>query len=287
MKRFRIVLFIACFLAVLSAGVISFHLAGQRTPTFYAEAIEQTQPPAIRQQAAREFVRETVRLAEEIRHAPEWSAEFTDKQVNAWLSEELPQNFPEVIPPGVRDPRIKFEADRILVGFRYDGVRTDERWRGVISVVVEPSVPDSGRLSIRILSAKAGLLPIPVHKSLEELTSNLHLSDWSVEWQTENGIDVLLVDISRARDQLLEAIERANHNGVKESRPETQGQDEELRADRSGIPTGPNDAQLEVNASLESIELGEGTLRIAGRRLDPKNRDSTSDEPDGARVTQR
>ena len=123
MKRSRILLSLVGVLAVLAAGGLAIYLAGQQTPSFYTAAIEDSSPSEVRQKAVEQLVRETTRMAEEIQHAPVWSAEFTDTQVNAWLIDELPHSFPQAIPPEVRDPRIKFELNRILVGFRYNGPR--------------------------------------------------------------------------------------------------------------------------------------------------------------------
>lgn len=160
-----------------------------QVPDFYEEALAQQPDPAVRQEIAETFVERTVQLLDDIEHSDAWSQEFTDREVNAWLAEQLHQKFAEMVPKGVRDPRVRFDNQRVLLGFAYE----HENWDGVVSLRLRPWVPEPNQLAIEIESIRAGLFPIPLESVLDELEQQMESDDWRAEWTHVNGNDVLLV----------------------------------------------------------------------------------------------
>jgi uncharacterized protein YpmS len=187
----------------MGGGAVLWSLV--QVPDFYEEALAAQSDPLARQQAADTFVQRTVQLANDIKHADAWSQEFTVQQVNAWLAEQLHKKYAELVPSGIRDPRMQLDGQSVLVGFHYE----QENWSGIVSLRLRPWVPEPNQLAIEIESIRAGLLPIPLDNVLEQLSEQIEIDGWQAEWTQVNGNDVLLVrfDSNQADQPLLEAVQ--------------------------------------------------------------------------------
>src|SRR3954451_5866416 len=80
-------------------------------PRFYRrlEAI----PPERRRAEAKHFVAQSLQLRNDICNEDRWGASLTGEGVNAWLAEDLVPHFADQLPPGIHEPRVAFEADRV------------------------------------------------------------------------------------------------------------------------------------------------------------------------------
>jgi hypothetical protein len=201
----KIVLLAVVLLLALGAGGGAVLWSLVQVPDFYEEALAEPPDPIIQQKAAKTFVARTVQLVEDIKHSDTWSQEFDGRQVNAWLANELHSKYAELVPPGIRDPRIGFDDKFVLVGFYYE----TEEWQGVVSLRLRPWVPKPNTLAIEIASIRAGLVPIPLDSVLEELSNQIETDGWRAEWTQLEDNDVLLVHFdSGARDQpVLETVQ--------------------------------------------------------------------------------
>ena len=201
----KIVLLAVVLLLALGAGGGAVLWSLVQVPDFYQEALAKPPDPVIQRKAAKTFVARTVQLVEDIKHSDTWSQEFDGRQVNAWLANELHSKYAELVPPGVRDPRVGFDDKFVLVGFYYE----TEEWQGVVSLRLRPWVPKPNTLAIEIASIRAGLVPIPLDSVLEELSSQIETDGWRAEWTQLEDNDVLLVHFdSGAKDQpVLETVQ--------------------------------------------------------------------------------
>ena len=204
MSRRQIVVTLS--LLLLFAGAIGGALLWglQQVPTFYEEALAEQPSLEVRKEAAMEFVQRTVNLAEDIKQSDDWSEEFTQRQVNAWLAEELETKYAEIVPAGVSDPRVKFVDESILIGFRY----SDDKYTGVVSLRLKPSVVGPNRVAIEIQSIRAGAIPVPLDQILESLSDDIYSEGWRIESRQANGNDVLVLhlDPDEGNQPVLEAI---------------------------------------------------------------------------------
>jgi hypothetical protein len=134
-----------------------------------------------------------------------WSEEFTQEQVNSWLSEELYPKYEKLVPEGIDEPRVRLSDGTIEVGFRYER----DNWNGVVSVRARPWVPLQNRLAFEIQSIRAGLVPIPLERILHELSDQFETEGWLVEWAQHNGNDVLILHLENGESgqPVLEAVE--------------------------------------------------------------------------------
>jgi hypothetical protein len=201
----KIVLMAVALLLAVGAGGAAIVWSLVQVPDFYQQALAEPPDPVAQQQAAKSFVARTVQLVDDIKHFDTWSQEFDGRQVNAWLANELHSKYADLVPPGIRDPRVGFDDQFVLVGFYYE----TEQWQGVVSLRLRPWVPEPNTLAIEIASIRAGLVPIPLDSVLEELSNQIQTDGWRAEWSQLDGNDVLLVHFdSGAEDQpVLESVQ--------------------------------------------------------------------------------
>ena len=193
MKRRRVA-FIALFLllAVCAVGGSLFWALVQ-VPDFYQEELATPVDPEVRRAVAKKFVQQTLRLADDIAHADDWSQEFTQRQVNSWLAEELHAKYAKLVPPGVSRPRVRFLDKTVLIGFRFE----QKRFSGIVSLRLKPWVSQPNQLTLEVMSVRAGLVPIPLDDVLGTITRRLEYSGWQTEWRQHDGNDVLIVHLER------------------------------------------------------------------------------------------
>ena len=140
------------------AGAAGFGLyrATQYVPEFYRQAMEAD--AAVQRQAAQRMDRQVLDLASRMHTSGRWRAAWTGEQVNAWLAVLLPQKLPGALPPEFVDPRVAIDRGGITLACRYRG----PYGQTVLTLVVEPYVPEPGVLALRIRKARAGLAPLPL-----------------------------------------------------------------------------------------------------------------------------
>ena len=261
MKRKRFGLIVAggfLTLGCLGGGV---YWALTQVPDFYAEALT-VSPQPVREQAARKFVQQTMDLVDDIKHEDQWSEEFTHQQINSWLAEDLPNKFSGLIPKTVHEPRVYFADGAIHVGFRYE----DKKWKGVVSVKARPWIAAPNQLAVEIESVRAGLVPIPLEKSIEQISKQIEKEGFETEWKQRNGNDVLVVYFNSARkgDPVLEAIEVAN--GSVRVTGKRLGEDN--RADGPKTAAVPETTATDVPAQLPSVIPRREPTRLAAELAD-------------------
>lgn len=207
MLRRRLITFAVALLLIAGVAGGTLLWALWQVPEFYEQALAHQSDPEVRQESAKEFDQRAWRLVAELQHAPAWSEEFRQDDVNSWLAEELHTKYPELVPPGVSQPRVMLREENIQIGFRFD----DTRFQGIISLEVRPWVPAANQLAIEVRSVKAGLIPIPLERVIDELSRQLEANGWRIEWTHNGGNDVLVVHLDRGdKDQpVLERIDLA------------------------------------------------------------------------------
>lgn len=185
-----------CVAAAAGAGGLWWALF--QSPEFYALTIEHERQadPVQRKAEAKRFVHRTMKLVDDIRNSDEWSQDFTEAEINAWLAEELHRKFGEWLPPGVTEPRVQIEAEAIHVGFQYD---EPGQWSGIVSLRVLPWVSEPNLLALQIESIRAGLVPIPVDQIIASVAEQARSSGMQVEWQEHDGYDVALIRLTTER----------------------------------------------------------------------------------------
>jgi hypothetical protein len=173
-------------------------------PSFYQAMVRV--PRAQQHDQARRFVAQSLQLRNDICNEPAWEAVFSDQEVNAWLAEDLVTEFADQLPPEVHEPRIVFELDRVTLAFELD----QGALRSVIWVVARPRVPEPNMLELTFEKIRAGVVPVPAEKLIEQIVGHLRQHGLEVEWKRVDSLPVVTVKYTPHSDRddvLLEQVQ--------------------------------------------------------------------------------
>ena len=123
-------------------------------------------------------------------------AVFTAQQINGWLAVEFVEDFSGTLPEGLHDPRVAIESDHVVLACRVT-------WGGISSVVtvsIEPYLPEPEVLALRIHHARAGMLPLPLRQVLDDLSAAARHSELNLRWRQANGDPVALISFAAPAD---------------------------------------------------------------------------------------
>lgn len=200
-KKLRIAaVVIGCLVLLTAISGLSLYYASQEVPAFYEQALKQDQK--IQQRASDQMLRGATALASDLQKRGTWQAAFTAEQINGWLAVDLKKNHPNLLPPGVSDPRIEIRERSATVACRYQANKLSNVFSLTFDVYL--SAPDIVALEIR--SAHAGKLPVPLGQVLDGITKSAQNMDLPLEWRQHNGNPVALLTIAAARDVTDRAI---------------------------------------------------------------------------------
>lgn len=185
----RVLVGIVIVTAVLAAAPGLAWLSLTHTPNFYRSRV--AVPHAQQEVEAKRFVAQSLQLRNDIVNEPTWEAAFTDDEVNAWLAEDLVIHFADQLPPGVHEPRVMFEMDRVTLAFGLDQGPV----RSVVWVVARPRVPEPNMLELTLEKIRAGMLPVPPEQVLDRLTAHAHGHGLNVSWKRggEDNLPVVTI----------------------------------------------------------------------------------------------
>lgn len=175
-------------LAMTVFGVGYLLLAIRREPQFYRESRAALQDAGVRKVAVEEFTSRTEELAAATRQPAEWRIEFTERQINAWLLEELPKHMRPRDQELLREPLVDLQPNLIRLGAKV----TTAQYEGLLSLDVQPTVLEDESLSLVVTSIRAGDLPIPAGRLIGEALRYVDESRLNVEIETEPELKITI-----------------------------------------------------------------------------------------------
>jgi hypothetical protein len=150
---------------VLGGPLIALFVSLQHVPDFYQKALEDSRvTPIVAEnvkQRTEKLIHEYEQSDSEINH---WTETISEQECNAWLAFELPQRFPELNSQGLSNPRVRFADHLILLGCEFQGTR----FSGVVSIAMRPRLSYSNTLTLEIVFAKIGQVPLPLNSLITE-----------------------------------------------------------------------------------------------------------------------
>jgi len=186
-------LFIAAFFAVAMVVAVNVVFAWHRTrtmPEFYQEALNR--PAESWVQAGADLQSQLLQLNTDLLHQEIWQAEFSSEQINAWLVLELPERFPDTLPPQMSDPRIAFIDDEIRFAFRV----ASSQFSGVVNGRAQVYCTDEpSQLAVEIQSLSSGLIPLPISPWAEAISEGFAQQGIGLTWSQQDGNPLALVDL--------------------------------------------------------------------------------------------
>lgn len=162
----------------------------QYVPEFYTEATNSLPESTV--EASRHLKAGVEQLQSDAAQIGSWHASFSDDEINAWLVEELPKKFPQLLAKGASEPRIVIENDRLLAAVKYKNRSIDT----VISCEFHVELTEQpNMLALRVSQLRAGALPLPLNKFLRGITKEAAKGDIEVRWDVTAAGPVALVTV--------------------------------------------------------------------------------------------
>jgi len=186
--------------ATLVAGtallLLGAYLAVRRAPTFYRQAL--AAPQDEQKTNGENFERSALALHNQLYEAGRWQTCLTQEEINGWLATDLPEKFPQALPPGISDPRIAIEDETVHLAVRYKrgGVDTVVSISGEAYLTAQPN-----EIAVRLDRARAGMLPVPLARFLQEITDRAAKADVPLRWTEVRGAPVALLRLPLDRDE--------------------------------------------------------------------------------------
>jgi len=187
---------VLALIVVIAIAAVGAFKATQHEPEFYRSAL--AAPSQEQEEAGDLLEKEVLDLRNDIQREGDWEAIFSDAQINGWLAADLPEKFPDALPSGVADPRVAISPKFVRVGCRYQSPKIST----VLTLSLQVSLTDEPNVvAVRILGARAGLLPIPISEWLDEISEQARESDIELTWEQIDGDPVALVRVPMQHEE--------------------------------------------------------------------------------------
>jgi len=221
----------------VGAGFVgSAYWASRRAPTFYQQALAAS--PAEAMEQGERFERAALALHNQTQHAGRWETSLSADEINGWLATELPAKFPQLLPEGISDPRVAIDGDMFHIAVRYN--------RGTVDTVLSISgeaylTAQTNEIAIRLDGARAGLVPIPLGRVIQEIDDRAEKNEVSLRWTEVKGLPVALVRLTLDRDDnqgrvVLDRLSTANNQLLLAGRTETSTATNDSQPETAGQP---------------------------------------------------
>ena len=180
-------LIVAVGIPLLVVGLGSILLLMLRyEPSHYRQAVVEGERRA---GLSKDFFRSFSNFWSELQSSDrDWSGQFTDEQINAFVQTGQADSF---LPVGISEPRVLFEADRMRLAFRYKS--------GLINTIISISLKiwlpgsESNLLALRLERIDAGLVPFSAQWLLERVSEVARNNGIEVNWYRHEGYPVALI----------------------------------------------------------------------------------------------
>jgi hypothetical protein len=190
-KAIRILL-VSTFILVIIAGALAYGLyrATKRVPSFYATELE----VAPQEQDADRMLRQALNLHNDLQRRCQWQESIEAKTINAWLAVELPRNHSDLLPGGMRDPRVRIGPEGITLA-----CRVDRGWiHGVVSLQVSAFVESADVIGLRVHKIRLGAVPWSLKPVLDGISDAARQSGARIQWRQIEGDPVALLTLTPA-----------------------------------------------------------------------------------------
>lgn len=245
-------IWLSCLATLAAVVPTGAWLALKHEPSFYRERI--SIPVERRQAEAEKFVAQSLRLRNDIVNEPRWEASFTDEQINSWMAEDLVNHFAPLLPPGVKDPRIVLDADRLTLAFHLDQKPVPT----VVWIVLKADVPQDNELALTVEKIRAGALPVSPERFLADITKHAGAQGLSIDWSHRDGLPVATIRYDAHRDRDDVVLERVE---LLKGKLRLMGRSDRARG-RVATPSLPDRQALESNFPRPNRQSGSSGLPL-------------------------
>jgi len=177
------------------AGYFAYR-ALTHVPQWYVAALESEE---VQQARGQQMEQQLKTLAIEVEQSNFWSAKFTAGELNGWLATHLKEEFPEWLPPGIDNPRVAIEGDRIRIGAQYtrSGVTTVVHTAAEVELTTEPNV-----VQVRIDKPQAGSIRLPLGQLMEEASKQAEGREIPLRWEETDDDPIAYITLPERSEEV-------------------------------------------------------------------------------------
>lgn len=197
-KWLKRVAFVLCA-GILLGGCMAYWAVQQTqyVPDFYREAtgsLFDVDVAVQRKLISRRLSNRVQQIQSQARLRGTWKADFSNEEINAWLAEELPTMFPNLLRRGISHPRVAIQDGKLMAAARLRNKRIDT----VISCEVSIELTEQANLlAIRWENLRAGALSLPWSQFLDRISREAAIGDISVQWDMTDRGPVALLSVPK------------------------------------------------------------------------------------------
>ncbi len=184
----RLLFFGLICVATIIGGLVWILSLATAQPEFYSEILKKDP----QQQMARgaEFERQILDMRNSMQLQDDWSLKVSDEQINGWLATTAKQNFPDLFPPAISDPRIVIKDQDVTIAFRCDM----KAFKGVVVLRGQIFLTEVlNKVGIHVHSIHSGSLPIPVASVATQISAAAKDADFDLEWEMGGEFPIALI----------------------------------------------------------------------------------------------
>jgi hypothetical protein len=264
--------------AVLLLVLSGAYYATRQVQPFYEKAL--LIEPEVLQRGSRELESRATALYSDARQRGQWRALFTAEQINGWLATQLAEHQDETESKAdVRDPRVAIAPDKLTLGFRTTSGGVDT----VVSVGAAVFLTDEGAVAIRLMSVRAGALPIPVLPLADDIARACKNLELPVRWTQQDGLPVAMVEVqsdlsTEKRQFFIDSIELgdgelyvAGHTEIGTSAARLQPRVAQTHTADNEIEMADYELQISARSDRSAIKIARrsGTKKANGEKKAP------------------
>jgi hypothetical protein len=173
-----------------AAIAVAAIVAARQPPGWYSERLATADAAAV-DRDARRLVTTVAGLRAAAAQPGPWGVAVREREINAWLSVDLPRNHAAVLPAGWSEPRIRLEPGRILVAAR----TTAGPFAGLVTCDIEVRLRAVNQLECAVAAARLGAIPLPSGPFVHRLAALLGRVGFVTEPRRLDGRPVVVVSL--------------------------------------------------------------------------------------------
>jgi len=170
-------LLLGCLVVLALLALLMLYIAARHVPEFYREAMEI--PKDKLEKGSDRMLQQAAAIESAVNKPGRWELLVTAEEINGWLAVDMVRNHPHTLPPTLRDPRVAIDENEITVACRFE----QEGTKSILSLTVQPSLPEPNVVALRIVRARAGLLPVALRPVLDRISEAARAMRLHLEWR--------------------------------------------------------------------------------------------------------
>lgn len=186
-------LLLGCLVVLALLGILMLYIASQQVPEFYSKALDIPQEKL--EKGSDRMLRQAAALESALNKEDRWEILATSDEINGWLAVDLEKNHPDALPSSIGDPRVVIGEKEITIACRYE----QDGAKSILSLTFQPSISEEHEIVLRIVRARAGMLPVPLGKVLDRISDAVRQMQFHLEWTRDGDDPVALLTLPEGK----------------------------------------------------------------------------------------